>query len=108
MLVIVVSSTGDAMDVMGYAKVREALDAEGVICGISPVPCGDENPDIITLQFASENLQPIAIYALSERGLLCDDGARQLNNDPALRVVRVAPLSLELEDMNAPIPESGS
>jgi hypothetical protein len=92
------------MDVKGYAKVRAALDAEGIICGISPVPAGDENFDAITLRFTSTTSQPLAIYALSIAGLLCDDGARLLQNDnPALRVVRITPTTLELEDMNVPV-----
>lgn len=94
------------MNAQGYAKVRAALDTEGIVCGVSPVPFGDMNPRMITLEFTDDTTKVIALHALHEHGLLDDGSCRQTGEDPSLRVFRITPNKLELEDLNAPVPDS--
>lgn len=89
------------MNVKGYAKVRAALDNAKIIAGISPVPIVGEDIRFVTIRFSKDLFGALKVQdALCDNGLLCNHGARQINNDPAMRFIRSNLTEIEFEDMN--------
>jgi hypothetical protein len=89
------------VNVKGYAKVRAALDNAKIVAGISPVPIVGEDIRFVTIKFTANLYGSLQVQdALYDNGMLCNNGARQLNGDPALRVIRANLHEIEFEDMN--------